>query len=78
MNFRQAADTIIPFGKYTGRTLDKIAETDDGLLYLDWLRGEREKAPRMDAVQEALPAYLNDSTIAAEVEKALAKRRPRV
>jgi exodeoxyribonuclease X-like protein/putative quorum-sensing-regulated virulence factor len=30
-------DTVMPFGKYKGKTLGDIADED--LLYLDWLNG---------------------------------------
>ena len=30
---------IITFGKYAHRKIDDIAGTDEGLKYLDWLRG---------------------------------------
>ena len=72
MNFRDAAQFRMPFGKYAGKTLDDIATTDQGLIYLDWLRGEREKdrvATNSSAVNEALAAYLDDKTIAADVER---------
>ncbi len=29
----------MPFGKYKGQTLREIADTDEGLKYLDWLLG---------------------------------------
>jgi hypothetical protein len=73
MKFADAAHVRMPFGKHFGRKLDEIASTDEGLLYLDWLRGDREK--RIGAVaanphfDTALRAYLDDPTIAAELTK---------
>jgi hypothetical protein len=71
LTFRQAADTVIPFGKYRGSTIDSVAETDEGLRYLDWLYGEREN--RKSPIDEALRVYLSDQTIAAELSKAVAR-----
>ena len=31
----EPGDFVLAFGKYHGRTLDQIANTDRGLLYLD-------------------------------------------
>ncbi len=62
MNFRTAADFVLPFGKYKGKTMDTAAMTNEGLLYLDWLRGER--GSRQDPLDLMLAAYLDDPTIA--------------
>lgn len=73
------------FGKYgrkstyplTKRSIDAIAESDDGLQYLDWLCGELEtdckawQAPTLEALQ----VYLGDATIKAEVAKLSPKPR---
>ena len=73
MDFRSAAAFVMPFGQYKGKTLDEIAQTDKGLLYLDWLLGERDKKendePKM--VDHALVAYLSDETIQHDLEKLL-------
>ena len=62
------------FGKYKGRTLDDIAASDEGLLYLDWLRGQRwfEGIPR-----EAVEAYLRDITIQNEIVAAMERKHGR-
>ena len=69
--FKAAASTVIPFGKYKGQKIDKIAFTNQGLLYLDWLRGEmtrkRNTYPPNPALLEALCQYLNDPTIQREL-----------
>lgn len=65
MTFAEAAKYVMPFGKHKGRTLDAIASDDDGLRYLDWLRGERGG---VNDVDRALVAYLDDPTIKKELE----------
>ena len=72
ITFRQAADTVIPFGKYRGSTIDAVAETDDGLLYLDWLYGERGTR-QGSPLDEALKVYLEDPTIAKELSILVAR-----
>lgn len=57
----------MPFGKYEGTTLDKIAQEDLG--YLDWLRGEREGNDTVSGIDLALAAYLDDPTIQRELEE---------
>jgi len=68
--FRIAADTVINFGKYSGKTIDEVATSDEGLLYLDWLRGARPTDLKFRA---ALHLYLDDVTI-AECLKKLVRR----
>ncbi len=67
MTFKESAEFRMPFGKYSGVALDKIAETDEGLKYLDWLYGEC-KNPE---VSTALGRYLGDASIRKELEKLL-------
>jgi len=64
--FRIAADTVIPFGKFAGKTIDQIGTPDEGLLYLDWLRGQR---PTDLKIRAAVSTYLDDPTIAACLQK---------
>lgn len=65
--YAKAAAFVMPFGKYKGLSLDKIAETDEGLRDLDWMRGEAY-APH---IREVIGAYLDDPTIASELKKAM-------
>jgi hypothetical protein len=65
--FAQARDFVLPYGTHKGKTLDKVAETDSGLRYLDWLFGEIEAED--SAVRDALGVYLTDSAIASEVKR---------
>lgn len=69
MTFSEAKNHVIFFGQYKGQTLDDTASTDAGLLYLDWLRGEREQGTTEFDV--ALRAYLDDPTIAAALGQLL-------
>lgn len=69
MTFDQAKDFKMPFGKHKGKTFDAIAHEDRGLLYLDWLRGQR--VGKNWPEDSALAAYLGDPTIKAELEKAM-------
>lgn len=64
---------IMPFGKHKGKTLKKIYEEGD-ILYLDWLRGERDsdKKKRTDALDNAVCLFLDQYE--DEVESALADR----
>lgn len=74
MDFATAKAHRLTFGKYYGKTLDEIGSTDQGLLYLDYMRGEIEKAGNRRTVLAALAAYLDDPTVAGDVAK-LAKER---
>lgn len=65
MTFAEASTTRLPFGKYCGVSLDDVARTDEGLRYLDWLRG-RDLYGRL---KEALDVYLDDSAIAGDMER---------
>ena len=65
MTFKDAAATVMPFGKHKGRTIDAIASNDDGLRYLDWLTGERQgQTTQLDI---ALAVYLRDPSIQKEL-----------
>ena len=66
MDFKTAAATRMPFGKYQGETLDAIARSDDGLRYLDWLRGMTWVKANLAG---ALAAYLEDPAIAEDVTR---------
>jgi hypothetical protein len=69
MTFDQAKAYEMPFGKHKGRTLDDIAKDDDGLRYLDWMRGAREEDGKNDTVDKALRTYLDDPSIQKELEE---------
>lgn len=69
-DFKAAAAFRMPFGKFQGMNLDKIAETDEGLRYLDWVIGQSWLGTQCKVL---IGAYLADPTIAKEVER-LARR----
>jgi hypothetical protein len=71
MNFDQARKWVMPGGKYAGQALDRIAGTDQGLLYLDWMRGQTWC--RGDR-KEALDTYLGEPAIARELEQLIEDR----
>ncbi len=68
IDFKQACDYVMPIGKYRGQTLRDIAGDDEGLLWLDWLRGRRGIDP---AIKQHIDAYLDDPTIERELLVAL-------
>lgn len=68
MTFKDAAAVKLAFGTYRGSSLDDIATSDDGLKYLDWLRGQKWVGGRL---REALTAYLEDPAIKRDLENIL-------
>ena len=64
--FKEAADYVLKFGKYTGKTLDAVASSDVGLVYLDWARGTLRLAFH---TKNAICSYLDDPTIAKDLAK---------
>lgn len=73
MTFGEAKRHRLSFGKYSGLTLDVVAETDAGLKYLDWLTETKHTEQGLD---EALEVYLSDPTIASDLGKILAGEEP--
>lgn len=65
MDFEIAKEYIMPFGDYKGSTLDSIASSDEGLLYLDWMRDNNITEP----LKTPLNIYLDDPSIQKELEK---------
>lgn len=64
--FKAACGAVIPFGRtYKGIAIDKIAESDHGLKYLDWLNGQEFLK---DPLKTHVANYLNDPTIKKELE----------
>lgn len=82
--FREAAAEVIPFGKYAGQTIDQIANTDIGLLWLAFIYEDRldklNGTTRVPSANErrtngCLHVYLHDETIARELQAAREKAR---
>lgn len=68
--FDAAKNVVMPFGKkYKYRTIDQIAQTDEGLKWLDWVRGAG--IARSQIVCDALDVYLTDPSIARELKTAI-------
>jgi hypothetical protein len=67
--FAAARDYVFPFGQYRGKTLDEIATTDKGLLYLDWVYGQMADGTAMDNVR----VYLADPTISRDIQRLLSE-----
>ncbi len=62
---------VIPYGKHKGRTLDAVASTGGGLIYLDKQRERewvREHHPELTG---AIAAYLAEPAVARELDRAL-------
>lgn len=81
MTFKEASAFVVPVGKYQGRTIDAVAETRDGLLWLDWLRGCKDRdakkltdfygdAMGREPFHDALCVYLDDEWISKAVSEA--------
>lgn len=66
MSFTEAKNFVLLFGKHSGKRLDEVAETDEGLCYLDWLNDR--KTIHSKQLKEALRVYLSDPTIAKELK----------
>jgi hypothetical protein len=73
MNFKEAAAYRLTFGRYVGMAVDECAEDDEGLRWLDWMRGEA-RSPHLKLV---LDTYLSDPTIAKELADVLDTRHVR-
>jgi len=66
MTFKEAKNFLMPIGIYAGKTIDKIAETNEGLKYLDWMR---EQNWIFGNLKIALDIYLKDPVIKSELDK---------
>lgn len=66
-------DAVIEFGnhRFAGKTIDQIAETDRGLLWLDKMLGV---LPRKWAIYSKIKAYLNDPAIEKDLNDLLESR----
>jgi len=69
--FEQASSYRLQFGKHQGQTIDAVASTDSGLLYLDFLRGIKLDFHTKNAVC----TYLDDPTIAKDLAALLEAKR---
>lgn len=69
--FSQAADFVLTFGKHQGKTIDKVAHTDEGLLYIDFLSGLKLDFHTKNAVC----TYLDEPAIAKDLAALLEARK---
>ena len=63
----EAKNYEMPYGRYKGKRLCEIAQTDEGLLYLDWLVGVVAAGP----VKKACMAFLDDNVLQDEIAELL-------
>lgn len=62
---------VIPYGKRKGRTLDAVASTNGGLIYLDKQRARDWVKDNHPALADAIAAYLAEPSVARELDRAL-------
>jgi hypothetical protein len=70
--FHRASACDLRFGKYKGQTLEQIGDTEDGLIYLDWLIGVEWLN---QYTRDMIGIYLNHSSVAPRVNQAIAEKR---
>jgi hypothetical protein len=63
-----------PYPRYKGETLDAIASTTEGLLYLDWLVGWLEEQDLRSDFRACLQRYLARPEISRAVTEAVESR----
>jgi len=68
MTFQEASKHKMTFGKFVGEAVDKVASTDEGLKYLDWLTGNEWFFTRYPKDAPAVTEYLADENIQEELE----------
>lgn len=75
-DFLRAADTVLKFGKYRGQTLHAIAQTESGLLYLEWLLQQQlgKSENPVTLLQRMLKAYLSDARVVPVLIKAMHRK----
>jgi hypothetical protein len=62
--FTEACGFVIPFGKHEGKTIARIGASKEGLLYLDWLIGQKWlKEPLLSALND----YLSHPAISHQI-----------
>lgn len=67
MDFEIARQWMIPYGRHKDQTLDMVAQSDDGLKYLDWLVDQPYWWVTKDDLRTAIQVYLSDPQIAKEL-----------
>lgn len=64
-------DAVIPYGKHKGKTLDAVASTNGGLIYLDKQREREWLRETHPELAETINAYLEEPAVARELDQAL-------
>ena len=59
-----SGDFKLTFGKYNGKTLDQVAESDEGLLWVDWFVGEVQ-SPRLKTIFQG---FLRDDDLQTRLD----------
>lgn len=67
-------DTVITRGEYAGMTIRKIAETDDGLLWLDEIVWQRWFSADNRKEVDAIESYLARPTVEERLDRILVGR----
>lgn len=67
----RSGDYVMPFGKHKGKTLAEIADDDEGVRYLDWMRGVRGVRDEGDGVRAAIDAFLDDPIRSVRIKSVL-------
>lgn len=72
--FTAAANTEIPFGPFEGKTIDVVAQDENGLSYLDNLRG---KIRGVSAFTLSLATYLDSPVVVKALDDLIDARERR-
>lgn len=67
----EARNTVVPFGKHKGRTLNDVASSTAGLLYLDKQRAREWVRDTHPEFSQALEAYLSEPGVSREIDRAV-------
>jgi hypothetical protein len=68
---REEAEVFeMPMGQHIGQSLREIAESDRGLTYLDYMRGQ-DYIKKYDGVKEAIDALFTYEPYKSDLDRAL-------
>jgi uncharacterized protein (DUF3820 family) len=71
-----AKDSSLPFGKYSGKTLDQITYNErgpilEGLRYLDWLLGQDWFTEKFKHLANMVTIFLQEPAVEVDLNEAL-------
>ncbi len=79
MDFKDAAHYRLAYGVHAGEIIDDIGASDEGLMWLDFMRGQYDQrlkpGDKPIEFHAALRTYLDDATIAKDLASVIAQRR---